>query len=92
MGVVLYEMVTGRTAFSGMRQHEVISSVRSGGRPAIPHSVHSDVAALISDCWAQEAGARPTASQVVTRLNAMIKQLAAASTLMTSTVAGDSLG
>jgi serine/threonine protein kinase len=56
MGVVLYEMMTGRTAFAGMRQHEVTSSVRAGGRPATPPSVQSDVAALITDCWAQEAG------------------------------------
>ena len=91
MGIVLYEMVTGRTAFAGMRQHEVISSVRSGGRPVIPPSVRADVAALIADCWAQDADARPTASQVVTRLNAIIKQLAAVDTLLTTTVAADTL-
>jgi hypothetical protein len=70
-----------------MRQHEAISSVMAGGRPVIPSSVNSDVAALIQDCWAQEAGDRPTAGQVVARLNAVIKQLAAADTLLTTTVA-----
>jgi serine/threonine protein kinase len=85
MGIVLYEMVTGRTAFAGMRQHELISSVRSGGRPVIPSSVHSDISALITDCWAQEPGDRPTAGQMVARLNAVIKQLAAADTLLTTT-------
>jgi serine/threonine protein kinase len=91
MGVVLYEMVTGRTAFAGMRQHEVVSTVRSGGRPVIPSSVNSDVAALIADCWAQDADARPTAGQVVTRLNAVIKQLTTADTLLTTTVADDTV-
>jgi eukaryotic-like serine/threonine-protein kinase len=91
MGVVLYEMATGRTAFAGMRQHEVISSVLGGGRPVIPTSVHSDVAALIAVCWAQEAGARPTASQVVTRLNSVIKQLATVDTLLTTSVTADTL-
>jgi serine/threonine-protein kinase len=91
MGVVLYEMVTGRTAFAGMRQHEVVRSVLGGGRPIMPPSVHSDVAALITDCWAQEAADRPTAGQVVARLSCIIKQLAAADTLLTTTVAGDTL-
>jgi serine/threonine protein kinase len=91
MGVVLYEIVTGRIAFAGMRQHEVIRCVLEGGRPGIPHSLHSHVAALITDCWAQDADARPTASQVVARLNAVIKQLAAADTLLTATVAADTL-
>jgi serine/threonine protein kinase len=91
MGIVLYEMVTGRTAFAGMRQHEVISSVRAGGRPLIPPSVCSDVAALIKDCWAQEPGDRPAAAQVVAQLNAIIRQMAAADTLLTTAVAADTL-
>ncbi len=90
-GVVLYEMATGRTAFVGMRQHEVISSVLAGGRPAIPPTVRSEVSALIQDCWAQEADDRPPAGQVVARLNAIIKQLVGADTLLTTTVAADTL-
>jgi hypothetical protein len=91
LGIVLHEMVTGHAAFAGMRQHEVIRCVLEGGRPPIPAGMREGVAALIKDCWAQEAADRPTASQVVMRLNAVIQQLAGADTLLTTTVAADTL-
>lgn len=91
LGVVIYEMVAGRAAFVGMRQHEVIRCVLEGRRPPIPASVRSEVAALISDCWAQEASDRPTAGAVVARVNEVIRQLAAADTLLTTAVAADTL-
>jgi serine/threonine protein kinase len=90
-GVVLYEMTTGRAAFVGMRQHEVVSSVLAGGRPSIPRGVRREVTALIEDCWAQATADRPTAELVVARLNVVIRQLAVADTLRTTTVTADSL-
>jgi hypothetical protein len=91
MGIVLHEMVTGHTVYAGMRKHEVACAVMAGGRPPIPSTVREDVAALIRDCWAQEAADRPTAGDVVARLNAVIKQLVGADTLLTTTVAADTL-
>jgi hypothetical protein len=66
----------------------VIRCVLEGGRPPIPAGVREDVAALIRDCWAQEAADRLP----VVGLSAVIQQLVGADTLLTTIVAADTLG
>jgi serine/threonine protein kinase len=91
LGIVLHEMMTGRAAYTGMRKHEVVRCVLEGGRPPVPPGMREDVSCLIRDCWAQEAADRPTAGEVVARLTTVIKQLAGADALLTTTVATDTL-
>ncbi len=42
------------------------------------------MAALIAECWAQDAGARPSAAAVVARLSAFVQEVSAEVTSITT--------
>ncbi|KAJ7628448.1 kinase-like domain-containing protein [Roridomyces roridus] len=71
---VAYELLTGMAPFSNLtRDLAVIMAVREGHRPARPPSCTGTPALdalwrLLQDCWQGEPQSRPTASQVVERL------------------------
>eukprot|EP00775_Hariotina_reticulata_P002896 gene2896-3184_t len=65
-GVVLYELVTNLEPWTSLNPMQVVGAVGfAGQRLALPPEVDARIAALISSCWASDAGARPSFSEVL---------------------------
>ncbi|OHT14681.1 TKL family protein kinase [Tritrichomonas foetus] len=65
-GVVLWEIVTGKTPYSGMDAHTIIKNVLTQGmRPEIPEDVAPEFAALMTRCWEEDPYTRPTFDEIV---------------------------
>ncbi|KAI8468625.1 MAG: hypothetical protein J3K34DRAFT_477631 [Monoraphidium minutum] len=59
-GILVWEVLTGRGAFSGMHYAEVIEAVAiRGARPPLPSSTPPELAALMSSCWQPDPTKRP---------------------------------
>lgn len=69
--IVLWELATRQKPFEDMNVLQVAHRVLSGVRLDIPADVPADFAKLISDCWAQDPRERPTATEALSRLEAM---------------------
>ena len=64
-GITLYELITETLLFSHFRNtFKLFVAVTSGQRPGIPSSVPSNWKELITACWAQEPGDRPTFAEI----------------------------
>ena len=70
--MILFEMVTNTMPFDGLNPVQIIKEVAiKAARPAIPLTCHTGFKALINDCWHQEPQKRPTAAEVLARLEKM---------------------
>jgi eukaryotic-like serine/threonine-protein kinase len=58
LGIVLYEMVTGRVPFQGPTALELVSSILKDPVPQLPAAVPSGLASVIVRCLAREPGRR----------------------------------
>jgi TolB-like protein/Flp pilus assembly protein TadD len=58
LGVVLYEMATGRRPFQGKTSFELSSAIFSQEPPPLPPAVPAPLATVIERCLAKEQGAR----------------------------------
>ena len=58
-GILLWELLTGRTAYEGVSVHLIGHEVaRKGRRPVFPAGTPSGYAALAGSCWCAAADAR----------------------------------
>ena len=70
LGVVLLEIATCEDPFpANMYPAMVIASVVQGKRPFVPSFVDAGVKRLITSCWEQDPGLRPSASAVLDTLS-----------------------
>ncbi|KAJ7606528.1 kinase-like domain-containing protein [Roridomyces roridus] len=66
---VVHEMLTGKAPFAELyTEGAVIQAVHEGRRPSRPASCPDGLWDLLQDCWDERPDLRPTASQVVERL------------------------
>lgn len=75
-GAILFELISGRKAFIGANQHEILTSIQSGRAPNIRDLVGRiprKLDALISKCMQNEASRRPRAAEIATALQALRK-------------------
>ncbi|CAL8465709.1 g5245 [Coccomyxa elongata] len=70
--ILLLELWSGEAAYQDQNYHGVLYSVFSGGRPQMPADAPVGYRALIEDCWAADAKARPSFNDVITRLMALL--------------------
>ena len=70
-GILLYEMAQGETAWSRARPAQIMMDKRKGVVPT-PTAAHPDYANLIRECASFHHSDRPTWSDVLKALNAMI--------------------
>jgi serine/threonine protein kinase len=72
-GLILFEILSGRTAFSeSLHPYQTAFKVSvEDNRPEIPASVLPHTRALIEDCWATDPDNRPTFKGIVDRLAEM---------------------
>lgn len=79
-GVLLYEMYTGKRAWDGLSQAQVIFAVTCRGeRLKMPEETPPAYAALAMECMAEEREDRPTFYEIVPRIDAMLAELPKAS-------------
>ncbi|KNC55107.1 TKL protein kinase [Thecamonas trahens ATCC 50062] len=64
-GTLLYELVTGQTAFSGINALEVGHAILMGTRPALVDIFPLAVRDMIAACWADNPRLRPQASHLL---------------------------
>ncbi|KAI9184284.1 Receptor-interacting serine/threonine-protein kinase 1 [Blastocladiella emersonii ATCC 22665] len=70
-GMMLYEVASREYPFDGEDPLIVRMSILEGARPEIPDDTPPEFAALIRDCWAQDASVRPGFEEVARRLDVM---------------------
>jgi len=90
-GVLMYELYTGRRAYSNQRREKVIEAVTQlGMRPSFPATVPPAFVRLASACWAAEPEARPEFSEVAAALKRMLDGLRDPANIHNSSSAGPS--
>lgn len=69
-GMVCYEVLTGKIPFYHYTDVGPMefSHIMSGERPELPHDLDERVALLIRGCWDMDPSSRPTALEIVNRL------------------------
>jgi len=83
-GVMIYELMTRKHPYSGMKIEDVTKGVRNAHEPLRPHIDGwwpSDVAELATDCMAHQPHDRPTILMVNQRLHRYYKRLTSAQLL-----------
>eukprot|EP00953_Heterococcus_sp_UTEX-ZZ885_P005585 3480-Heterococcus_DN1.PRE.2 len=77
--MVLYEVLTGKLAYSNLSQLQIAMKVVSGECPAVAaSSVYAGCAPLVQlmqQCWQPEAQQRPHLTGIVTELNMLLVQM-----------------
>ncbi len=69
--MLLFELATGKMPWEGLNMQQINIAVLRGRRPPLPEGVNEEVRALMEACWAQDASARPSAQEALSRLEAM---------------------
>jgi len=82
-GLVLWEIVTGKTPYEGKTTLQIVRMIDMGERPQIPDTVDPDYAQIIRDCWASDPFKRPTIDEVHERLLKVKEKYAANGTRST---------
>jgi len=69
-GIVFWEMLTGVEPFAEHESYNgfVSAICQKRERPPIPADMHPSVTKLLQDCWAHEATARPSFTEIITRI------------------------
>jgi serine/threonine protein kinase len=67
-GIVLNEMLTRRSPFSGLGPERVSELVLDGKRPDVPSTVPRSLEKIIVQCWAQEPQHRPSFAELLEQL------------------------
>lgn len=79
-GILAWMLVTGRVPYSRMDIEDVIEFIVEGVRPSIDASWPGWLKTLMKDCWAADPSLRPSASELVPRLERASKEVPAACT------------
>ena len=68
LGILLWELLTSKLAFNGLRDEEIISKIRTGFTEPIPNFVPEFYRNLIESCWSKLPSNRPSAYDVLRKL------------------------
>lgn len=65
-GIVLWELATGQTPYSGMDSRQIINQVSNNDiRPLLPQDVNPAMRDLITQCWDRDPDVRPSFDEIV---------------------------
>jgi len=81
MGIILWQMLSSSRPYAHLwptaripNRYILLNHIAQEGlRPEIPGWVHAPLAALVKECWAKAEDGRPTATELVRRLQAIEK-------------------
>jgi hypothetical protein len=85
LAMLAYELWSEEPPWKGQSGAKIAELVLAHRRPAMPPEVPSDVQRLIEECWHGSAGCRPTAEEVVLRLDVVVASLPHAEITHTTT-------
>ncbi|KAK1227356.1 Homeobox protein tos8 [Marasmius sp. AFHP31] len=68
LGCTMYEILAGTPPFTGMIDPQIIIMVLRCGRPSRPAGCPDELWTTIENCWTEDSGSRPVASQVASLL------------------------
>ncbi|PNH04341.1 putative LIM domain-containing serine/threonine-protein kinase, partial [Tetrabaena socialis] len=81
VGITMWELMHGRSAFGGVNKKELpLLVVRQRLRPVFHPLAPPDYSALACRCWSAEPEHRPTASELVSKLQQLLSVAKAAAT------------
>ena len=77
-GMIAIEVFTGKIPFEEQKNEAIVLHVSQGARPAMPENAHDvgltvDMWELLESCWQQNPKDRPTAGEVVRRLEKLME-------------------
>eukprot|EP00899_Mesostigma_viride_P013219 jgi/Mesvir1/21899/Mv01964-RA.2 len=75
--IIFYELVAGRRAYAGyyLTPEEIgARQALEGRRPMVPSKWPTELKQLLTSAWADSAALRPSASEIVKQLDAMVAQ------------------
>eukprot|EP01126_Amoeba_proteus_P008356 TRINITY_DN1308_c0_g2_i3.p1 TRINITY_DN1308_c0_g2~~TRINITY_DN1308_c0_g2_i3.p1 ORF type:complete len:232 (+),score=55.60 TRINITY_DN1308_c0_g2_i3:912-1607(+) len=77
LGVILWELISRQMPFADLEAFAIPIQVNKGKRPSpVPKTITKDYRKLVKKCWGPKPESRPTASHIVTILEAIYnKQL-----------------
>ena len=65
-GILLWELATNQTPYSGMDLHDIIEKVSNYDlRPALPSNINPFYANLMTQCWDRDPDVRPTFDEII---------------------------
>lgn len=74
-GIMLWELLCMKRPYEGMTRESYYERVVYGGeRPQIPKKWPIEISKVISECWSSDISTRPNFSDIVTRLDAILKK------------------
>ena len=65
-GVVVWEMISGKRPWDGMRPNQIIISVSKGKQLEIPSDWAAEMQGFVSKCLSRDQASRPSDSQSIT--------------------------
>ncbi|WRX21765.1 Serine-threonine/tyrosine-protein kinase [Theobroma cacao] len=72
-GIVLWELLTNRMPFEGMSNLQAAyAAAFKQERPSLPEDISPDLAFIIQSCWVEDPNMRPSFSQIIRMLNAIL--------------------
>jgi serine/threonine protein kinase len=74
LGVAFWEIWTGSDPYDGLSVFKVHEMVEQGVRPEMPPEIPEGMQRIISECWAQNAKQRATASELISMLEGFIQE------------------
>lgn len=77
-GMLAIEVFTGKIPFEEQKNEAIVLRISQGARPAMPENAHGaglsvEMWELMESCWQQNPKNRPTAGEVVRRLEKLIE-------------------
>ena len=66
--LIIYEIESGKSPFSGQTIYQIMTEVMKGDRPSLDESVPKCYRQLIEKCWSQNPTKRPSFDQIIQEL------------------------
>jgi len=74
VGVVIWQLVTGKLPFEEWNDEAIVRFVAAGGRPKIPETCPTRLTKWIKKCWQHEPEKRMTATNILIELEAFLEK------------------
>lgn len=75
MAMAMHELYYQQKIFPNVRNSDVTELVKEGQRPTLTADLHPDYVDIMTQCWAQDPEDRPTAKQVVARIEKILNKM-----------------